>query len=75
MVARPYWKSAPSLNFTVKSDCLNVATRAARILPHYIGSKFLIHNGKNFTTLLITTKLIGYKFGDFSFTKKSGKTN
>lgn len=38
-----------------------------------VGHTFLIYNGKSFTSLQVTTDHIGYRFGEFTSTRKIGK--
>lgn len=45
-------------------------SRRSTILPEFVGKTVMIHNGKNYTTLKINKEHIGYKFGEFSITKK-----
>jgi len=54
-----------STHGTIKTD-----SRESTILPEFVGKTFMIHNGKNYTTLKITKEHIGYKLGEFSITKK-----
>jgi len=45
--------------------------RSSRVLPHFVGKEFFIHNGKSFRKVFVNSKMIGYKFGQFCFTKKN----
>ena len=45
-------------------------SRNSTILPSFLGKSFKIHNGKIFHKILITEKMIGYKLGEFSPTRK-----
>jgi ribosomal protein S19 len=38
-------------------------------MPDLVGKKVYIHNGKSYKLLEITSQIIGYKFGEFAFTK------
>lgn len=40
------------------------------ILPEYINNFIKIYNGKVFISLKITENMIGYKFGEFIYTRK-----
>ena len=35
-----------------------------------LNKKFLIYNGKDFQKLVISNNMIGYKFGEFTITRK-----
>ncbi len=57
-------------------------SRDCTIVPEFIGSTFLIHNGRLFIKLYVTEDMVGHKLGEFSPTrtfkghsggKKSGK--
>lgn len=72
---RAKWKNFITLKGILNLDPIKTPCRKLKILPHYIGSSFLVHNGKKFTKISVKSKMIGYKFGYFSITKKNGKTN
>jgi len=35
-----------------------------------LGKKFLVYNGKSFYKLIISKEMVGYRFGEFVFTRK-----
>jgi len=72
---RAKWKSFITLKGILNSRAVEIACRKLKVLPHYVGRNFLVHNGKKFFKININSKMIGYKFGHFSFTKKNGKAN
>ena len=45
-------------------------SRMTTIIPFFVGKCFKIHNGKIFHKIIITEKMIGYKLGEFSPTRK-----
>ena len=47
-----------------------VYSRSSTITPEMIGLNVKIHSGQKFVNFLITEHTIGYKFGEFSLTKK-----
>ena len=49
---------------------IQTKSRNSTILPVFVGKYFKIHNGKIFHKILITEKMIGYKLGEFSPTRK-----
>ena len=51
---------------------IEIYNRNSIIFPILLGVTVLIHNGKKFTKLLITSDMIGFKFAEFSFTKRIG---
>lgn len=62
------YKQSPS----VPLSKANTFTRSTRILSEFIGLEFSIYNGKTFTSLKISSSMVGFSFGDFVFTKKTG---
>jgi len=40
-------------------------------MPQMVGSKFGIHNGHQMIVVVIKEEMVGHKFGEFSFTKKT----
>ena len=63
------------INKQLAIDLLNIKTntRNSTILPYHIGKSISIHNGKNFTNLLISKEMIGHKLGEFVKTRKTFK--
>ena len=45
-------------------------TRRSTILPHCVDKMYNIENGKQYIEVLVTTEMIGHKFGEFVRTKK-----
>jgi small subunit ribosomal protein S19 len=43
--------------------------RDCTILPEFIGSTFLVHNGKTFMKVYVTEDMVGHKLGEFSPTR------
>lgn len=48
---------------------INVWSRSSVIPESFINKNVFVYNGKIFKKLLITREKIGYKFGEFIFTK------
>ena len=44
-------------------------SRDSTIIPDFVGVTFLIHNGKQFTKLVVTEDMVGHKLGEFSPTR------
>lgn len=49
---------------------LKTHTRQAVILPSWIGMRFAVHDGKQFTEMQISGEMIGHRLGEFAFTTK-----
>ncbi len=45
---------------------IKTQARAATILPHFVGLKFQVHNGKVYHDVTITEEMVGHKLGEFS---------
>ncbi len=43
--------------------------RRCTIVPEFVGSNFLVHNGKIFHKVFITEDMVGHKLGEFSPTR------
>ena len=44
-------------------------SRKSTIIPEFIGTSFLIHNGKKFIPIKISEEMVGHKLGEFSPTR------
>jgi len=44
-------------------------SRKSTIIPEFIGSSFLIYNGKKFISLTISEDMVGHKLGEFAPTR------
>lgn len=79
--SRSSWKGPLIKNTTLvkikasKNLYIKIFTRNSSITPLCVGLKFLIYNGKSFSPLIVTSNMIGLKFGEFSFTRKKFKFN
>lgn len=70
-MSRSKWKG-PYTNIKIekkKSYKLLIASRNSEIIPKFVGKTFKIHNGKTYFDVKITKEMIGYKFGEFVFTR------
>lgn len=80
MSTRSIWKGPfidPKLlhkvnNMIAKKKNIPIKTwsRKSTILPHFVGLKFSIHNGKNFISVFINDRMVGKRLGEFIFTRK-----
>lgn len=46
-----------------------IINRNSKIIPRFLGSTFLIHNGKSYIEITVSDSMIGHKFGEFVFTR------
>ena len=56
-----------------KRVAIRTKSRSSTILQSFIGMTFFIYTGYKYIRLTISRKMVGYKFGEFSFTRKFGK--
>ena len=50
--------------------------RACTIVPEFVGSTFMVHNGRVFNEVFVTEDMVGHKLGEFSITRTfRGHTN
>ena len=43
--------------------------RRCTIVPEFVGSTFMVHNGKVFNKVYITEDMVGHKLGEFAMTR------
>ena len=44
-------------------------SRKSTIIPDFVGTSFLIYNGKKFIPLTVSEDMVGHKFGEFAPTR------
>lgn len=62
----PFFK----VNFLKSKKWIKIMNKNLTILPEYNNYSVSIYNGKIFLNLIITHKMIGFKFGEFINTRK-----
>jgi len=51
-------------------------SRASTIIPEFVGTTFMVHNGKTFLKVYCTEDMVGHKLGEFAATRMfRGHTN
>jgi small subunit ribosomal protein S19 len=50
-------------------DAIKTWSRDCTVVPEFIGSTFLVHNGKSFAKVYITEEMVGFKLGEFAPTR------
>jgi small subunit ribosomal protein S19 len=53
-----------------KNSNLKIFSRNSVILENHLGKTFQIHVGNKFVSLLVTSRMVGHKFGEFCLTRK-----
>jgi small subunit ribosomal protein S19 len=56
-----------------KYNFIEVYTRNSTILVEFVGMHFKIHNGIRLINVFITENKVGFKFGEFCYTRKLRK--
>lgn len=51
----------------------SIYARSALILDSIVDSSVLVHNGRTYVTLLITSDIVGYKIGFFVLTRSTSR--
>lgn len=72
----PYIKQLDVKNkkaFQKYNNYLPIVSRSSEIVPKFVGLTFNIHNGKTYVERVVTSNMVGYKFGEFSFTRSKFK--
>ena len=49
---------------------IKTMSRSSTILKDFIGLTFLVHNGKQYQQVIVNSKMVGHKFGEFAFTRQ-----
>lgn len=62
----------PNLSFFRKSFSGDTYLRSSFIPSHLVGSRVSVHVGNQFKSILIKPLMLGYRLGDFAFTKLRG---
>ncbi len=55
---------------SAKRQPIKTWSRACVISPEMVGVNFLVHNGKDFLTVLVDENMVGHRLGEFAPTKK-----
>lgn len=52
-----------------KKEPIKTWARSSQIPPEFVGSTFLVHNGKNFIQVYVTESMVGHRLGEFAPTR------
>ncbi len=52
-----------------KKEAHKTWSRDCTIVPEFVASTFLVHNGKTFVKVYVTEEMVGHKLGEFSPTR------
>lgn len=76
-MSRSKWKGPyVNLNYLNNVNSHNkkksiLISRNSSVIPKFINKEFEVHTGNSYTKILITTEMIGHKFGEFVATRKT----
>ncbi len=63
-------KKVEALKASGKRAPIKTWSRACVISPEMVGLTFLVHNGKDFLSVLVEENMVGHRLGEFSPTRK-----
>ncbi len=63
-------KKVVALKNSGKRAPIKTWSRACVISPEMVGVTFLVHNGKDFLSVLVDENMVGHRLGEFSPTRK-----
>ena len=52
-----------------KKEAFKTWSRDCTIVPEFVASTFLVHNGKAFIKVYVTEEMVGHKLGEFAPTR------
>ncbi len=52
-----------------RKEPIKTWARASQIPPEFVGSTFLVHNGKIFKEVFVSENMVGHRLGEFSPTR------
>ncbi|MGC6404379.1 MAG: 30S ribosomal protein S19 [Candidatus Comchoanobacterales bacterium] len=52
-----------------KRNPIKTWSRSCTIIPDFVGTTFLVHNGKTFIPVIVSEEMVGHKLGEFSMTR------
>jgi small subunit ribosomal protein S19 len=74
-MSRSNWKGPFLDRFLIsqqkKKTSVKIWSRRSVIGSQMLGQNVLVHNGKEFKRILITREKLGFKYGEFAFTRKT----
>lgn len=62
-------RKVEQLNQQNQKKVIKTWSRRSTIFPEMVGHTFSVHNGKKFINVYVTEDMVGYKLGEFAFTR------
>lgn len=50
-------------------EAIKTWARACTIVPEFVGTTFMVHNGKSHAKVFVTEDMVGHKLGEFAPTR------
>jgi small subunit ribosomal protein S19 len=73
-MSRSNWKGPFLDRFLIchqkKKNSVKIWSRRSVIASQMLGQTVLVHNGKEFKRIVVTREKLGFKYGEFAFTRK-----
>ena len=71
-MSRVKWKLPSIISKNISKKDLNViSSRNSIVTPSFVNKQVKVHNGKIYNSFVVTSSMMGRKFGEFSPTKKT----
>lgn len=64
------FKKVLKLKEEKKEEPIKTWARDCTIIPEFVGTTFLVHNGKEFIPVKVREEMVGHKLGEFAPTTK-----
>lgn len=52
-----------------KKEPIKTWSRSSQVPPEFVGSRFLVHTGRDFKEVFITESMVGHRLGEFAPTR------
>ena len=62
-------KKAETALSSGRKEVIKTWSRRSTIMPQFVGLTFQVHNGKQFTPVLVSEDMVGHKLGEFAPTR------
>lgn len=63
------YRKVQILHSSGRSEPVKTWARSCTIVPEFVGTTFLVHNGKNHEKVFVTEDMVGHKLGEFALTR------
>jgi small subunit ribosomal protein S19 len=63
------YKKVEASRTSGSSEPIKTWSRACTIVPEFVGTSFLVHNGKQHIKVFVTEDMVGHRLGEFAPTR------